>query len=137
MGNIYMCLESKTLQSFLDLIPVKDVLSTVAKAGLAGVALTAGIPSLKVDHFKFDLAIDPKVFKHSHSRNILHTKECKAAQNYVTGSFSLTIEEVSGTSDQTKPKVDQNQVKIQGTIDLPKAAASTPAAQPAPSAKPN
>jgi hypothetical protein len=128
--------ESKTLQSFLDLIPVKDTVSAVAKAGLAGAALSLATPGLEVDHFKFDLATDTKVFKHTHSQNDTDTKDCKAARGYVTTDFSLTIAEVtaSGTSDQTKPKTDQNQLKLQGTIDLPKTA-PTPT-QAVPSAKP-
>jgi hypothetical protein len=123
--------DSKTLQSFLDLFPVKDIVKSAA--GLGGTAakamLAAGIPADTTGTYKFDLATTVKVYRHTHTAQInAGPPPCIPSTCDVIGSvpgdtcpvttYNLTVEEVSQAAD--KKNTDANAISVTGTIKLPK-----------------
>jgi hypothetical protein len=118
--------ESKTLQTFLDLLPVKDVLTAAAKSA-GGFALTeTGTPKAVPTTVKYELAAEVKTFKHTHSEFVKRDSKSKTAAPQVCEPPSddvlagnMLVEEVS----EPKKKADDSEqtISVSGSIQLPKA----------------
>jgi hypothetical protein len=120
--------ESKTLQAFLDLLPIKEVLSAAAKGAVPLAAIEGrDIPGVA----KYELTTEVKTFKHTHY--IIKRDElppCAAPKDEViTPAYNLVLEEIS-ESKKTAPK--DGEIAISGSIVLPKTAQpdSKPVAPP-------
>jgi len=116
--------ETKTLQSFLDLFPVKDLVSTAAGTAKAAAALRAG-PAETSGTYKLELTTAVKVYKHTHTAQIsTGPPPCPTPDADVIGSgaYNLTIEDVGQSAD--KKSADANTITVNGSIKLPKSADS-------------
>jgi hypothetical protein len=122
--------ESKTLQAFLDLLPIKEVFSAAAKGAMAVAPIDGGGP-LK-GTAKYELSTDVKTLKHTHYV-IDESKQppCPAIKEDVgvKDGYNLLVEDVS-ESKKSPPK--DNEIGISGSIQLPKTtpATATPASPP-------
>jgi hypothetical protein len=126
--------ESKTLETFLGLVPFSDVLKTIATGALPFAtdqgALQCLSPAAQKATYEFELKVGTKALKRTHSAFVL-TKDgstlvnppCELLNKPVTkptySAYNATVEEVSGAGDS---KADGNTVKVNGTVTLPKAA---------------
>jgi hypothetical protein len=109
-------IESKTLQTFLDLLPVKDVLGTVAK-GAVGAALA---PTPVAGTVTYDLSISvQQVWKHTHYKYLAVAPPCAppAGELITANDYSLLTEDV--TEPKKKP-ADGQTISVNGSIQLPK-----------------
>jgi hypothetical protein len=128
--------ESKTLETFLDLVPFSDVLKTIATGALPFAAeqgaLQCSSPAALKATYEFDLKISTKAFKRTHSAIVLGTDSapvkppCSLLSTQVTranySAYNATVEEASTDGDS---KGDGNTVKVNGTVILPKPADKT------------
>jgi hypothetical protein len=104
--------EDKTLQAFLDLLPIKDVLSTVAKAGLGVAAAPAAEPA------KYELSIATQLLKHTHFKYLTDkTPPCAPPEGELTPGYNLLTEDVS---EPKKKAADGQTISVNGSIQLPK-----------------
>jgi len=125
--------ESKTLATFLALLPVSDVLKTVATGALPAVkfapeVLECASPTAKELTYDFDLKITTKALKRAHSAFVLAADStlvrppCGLPTTLVTkasyAAYNASVEEVSADGES---KADSNTIKVSGTVTLPKA----------------
>jgi hypothetical protein len=125
--------ESKTLATFLSLVPFSDVLKTIATGALPFAtdqrALQCASPTAVRATYEFDLKITTKALKRTHSAYVLGTDStltkppCGLPVTQVIKptytAYNATVEE-SSAGDGSKD--DGNTVKVNGTVVLPKAA---------------
>lgn len=111
--------ETKTLQSFLDLFPVKALVSSAAGLASTAAKLHGGTGNV-AGTYKFELATTVKVYKHTHTAKIgAEAPPCVPISNDVIGeAYNLTVEEVAQTAE--KKGADGNTISINGSIQLPK-----------------
>jgi hypothetical protein len=111
-------IESKTLQTFLDLLPVKEVLTAVAKTA-GGVKALVQIPPTVV---KFELTADVKTYKHTHSAYVTTPTAtpavCGPPSGDLLSGYNLMIEDVTET--KKKPEGAYQIISVSGSIQLPK-----------------
>ncbi|HYL15259.1 MAG TPA: hypothetical protein VEV41_19630 [Terriglobales bacterium] len=111
-------IESKTLQTFLDLLPVKEVLTAVAKTagGLKGLVQ---VPPTIV---KFELTSDVKTYKHTHSAYVTTPATtptvCAPPAGDLLSGYNLMIEDV--TESKKKAEGADQTISVSGSIQLPK-----------------
>jgi hypothetical protein len=113
--------ETKTLETFLNLLPTQAVLTQVAKAYLPPpLSLVAQPPQ---GTYKFELISTAKIFRHTHyamvkntSNGELLTPPCPEPTGDVAAPYNVTIEEVT-----TPPREASHgqTVKVNGSIQLP------------------
>lgn len=106
--------ESKTLQTFLDLLPVKDVLGTVAKGALGA----AFAPTPTAGTITYDLSVSvQQIWKHTHYKYLTAAPPCAPPEEELTSGYNLM------TEDATEPKkkaADGQTISVNGSIQLPK-----------------
>jgi hypothetical protein len=107
--------ESKTLQAFLDLLPVKDVLGTVAKGTLGVAALEGGAPIQGTA--TYDLSISVQLLKHTHYKYLAAAPPCAPPGGELTSDYNLLTEDVS---EPKKKPADGQTISVNGSIQLPK-----------------
>ncbi len=114
-------IQEQTLKTFLDMLPVKEILTGVGKAALL---VGEEIPSVRVQ-----LTIEPNVYKYTLSKlekggGKLPCDEPKGMLNKVGGkneSDRATFSRVQASTDESKKKEDGgNTIKFSGSVDLPK-----------------
>ncbi len=111
-------IEDKTLQAFLDLIPVKDVVSTAAKGAL-GIAATDGGTAL----LTLKLTIEPQTYQYTLYTigSINPSSPCAKPGPALTATedvnFARTV--LSATDDSKKDDIAKK-VKFSGSVDVPK-----------------
>ncbi len=109
-------IESKTLQTFLDLLPVKDVLGTVAKGAL-GAAL-APTPPAVAGTTTYDLSVSvQQVWKHTHYKYLAAAPPCEPPAGELTSGYNLVTEDVT---EPKKKAADGQTISVNGSIQLPK-----------------
>jgi hypothetical protein len=110
-------LESKTLQSFLDLLPIKDLIS---KAG--GLAAVAGAPGAIA--LTYRLQIESRAIKHTHYRYTLPganatETQCPTLPAVAFGDSNYNRERDDLSTEKPAKKDDKNTIKLNGEIKLP------------------
>lgn len=109
-------IESKTFQSVLDLFPIKEVASAAAKGGLPAQLFGAGTPPKGT--MKYELSVDTKVSKHTHSRYLGTKPPCGQSESEISAKpYNLTVEDVS---EAKKSSDDSQSISVTGSIKLPK-----------------
>ncbi len=107
--------EDKTLQTFLDLLPIKDILSGVAKgAGILGLDTSADL--------RFKLSAQPHVYKYTLTKYVgipsaLPCDPPAAPLESVTGV--AIVRSTIATDDASKKDGSGTALKFSGTVDLP------------------
>ena len=123
--------ESKTLATFLGLLPVSDVLKTIATGalpfGIEEAVVQCASPGALKATYDFDLKIASKAIKRTHSAYVLGANSslvkppCALPTTEVTkatySAYNSTVEEISAEKDSVP---DSNTVKVSGTVTLPK-----------------
>jgi len=74
---------------------------------------------------QYDLTLQKEAYQHTHSAYVSFTTPCAVASGGVLSGYALTI---TVPNQPSSTKDDSNAVKINGTVTLPKATSSTPAA---------
>lgn len=119
--------QTQTLSTFVSALPISSVLTKVAELGL-GTAVTGAVPGAApvniVRTVTYELTVQQQTYKHTHSRDVGLANPCPIQAGGVTcptpaGSCSYTLQ--IDTGDSSSPKDDSNSVKVNGTIQLPKA----------------
>ena len=118
--------ESKTLQTFLDLLPVKDVLTAAAKSAGGFALLTeTGTPKAVPTTVKYELAAEVRTFKHTHSEFVKRDSKktappqvCEPPSDDVLAG-NMLVEEV--TEPKKKSDDSEQTISVSGSIQLPKA----------------
>ncbi|GEM_PF-4240103 len=106
--------ESKTLQAFLDLLPIKGVLTGLAKGAIPAVGFVAAAQGSA----KYELSTDVTIWRHTHYIFETIRPPCPPPQARVTTSpYNVTVEDVSGAK-KGSPK--DNEISVSGSIQLPK-----------------
>ena len=110
--------ESKTLQSVFDLIPVKEALTALTKVGFGVAPFEV---QKAIESVQFELTIDTRRIKHTHSRYSGDVQPCAADPMFVVNNYSLQVEEVvpQAPSDDAE-KSPSKKIKVNGSIELPK-----------------
>jgi len=108
-------IESKTLQSFLDLVPTKELIS--AAAGLPAGGAPPGAPA-------FRLQIESRAIKHTHYRyrqaESDHDKvQCLAVPAARFDDQTYNREREDSSDEKPEKKDDKNTVNVKGEIKLP------------------
>ena len=108
-------IESKTLQAFLDLIPVKDVVSTAAKA-----ALDTGLEGVQEVPVILEFTVEAQIYRHTLSTAKPISPTCGRTPG-------ATLESTEGVNysrivadDQKRKSDDGKKVKFSGDVELPK-----------------
>jgi len=125
-------IESKTLQAFLDLVPVKDVLTTVAAAYLPKAPVPPELLALPAGTYQFELTTEVNMIKHTHYSLLKDNNDpqrfrmppCEPVATDLPNPtdkspqpYNLLVEKVTGSAE---PKGDDSAVKVSGTVKLPK-----------------
>lgn len=110
-------MESKTLQSFLDLLPIKALISKAAGLPLGGAAAVAVAPSYR-------LQVESRAIKHTHYRFSLPSStptetECPALPPVAFNEPSYNRERQDAGTEKASKEADKNTVKVNGEIKLP------------------
>ena len=105
--------EDKTLQTFLDLLPIKDVLTSVAKAELGIEAVEPGAEATK-----YELTISTQILKHTHYKYLTgKVPPCDAPKGPLVADYHLQTENIT----EPKKKANEGQtISVNGSIQLPK-----------------
>jgi hypothetical protein len=111
--------QSQTLSTILSALPISTLLTKAAGAG--AVVAAALPPDATKQTTQYELTITESGYTHTHSRYQPLTLPCAVEPNGVRTDYALTIQ----TSGQdTSKKADGNTVKFDGSVVLPKPAAS-------------
>jgi len=111
-------IESKTLQSFLDLLPIKELISTAAGIGAKG----GGPPPVVA--LTYRLQVESRAIKHTHYRYYLmnpRTTEppCPALAAVSFGEPGYNRERADEGVSKAEKEDTKNTVKVKGEISLP------------------
>jgi hypothetical protein len=111
--------QSQTLSTIISALPISALLS---KAAGIGAAAGPG-PGVQIEQtVQYELTIQEDAYKHTHARYVKFGLPCALEKDGVKSDYALTID----TSGQgSSKKDDDNTVKVNGAIVLPKAKSDT------------
>jgi hypothetical protein len=124
-------IQEQTLSTVLS--PIADVFKTAA--GLLKAALDGG-GAEKTEKITLQAVVEKHFLKVTHSQFTTFQLGCGTDGKEVAGKFDTLIEEVAGNSTKDT-KSDDNSIKINGTVTLPKSLGATTTTKDASGSKPS
>ncbi len=109
-------IEDKTLQTFLDLVPVKDVVTAGAKAGLGILAVDGQVVALK-------LTIEPQTYQYTLYTTGAINPPLPCAppgQALTSGSGEVNFARTAVGTESAKKDEESKAVKFSGSVEVPK-----------------